>query len=63
VFKRIKELIVKLISVKGVFAITNTGIFIVVQNEFTTYSFLFSWLLFILGREVFKIISLLKNRG
>ena len=60
-FKRIKDLFMKLISVKGVFAITSTVLFFISPSGDTLTAFLASWGLFILGREVFKLADLWKK--
>lgn len=58
---RLHQLINKFLSVKGVFAISSSVIFASKPTEESMYVCLCAWGLFILGREVFKIISLLKG--
>jgi len=61
-FKRLYELLLKFLSVKGMFVLFTSTTFLISQNEFTSFSMLFSWAFFILGREVFKIIDKLKGK-
>lgn len=59
---RIKDLIIKFVSVKGTAAIVSTIIFY--NNPDKEWAFWFcvaSWGLLILGREIFKIITALKG--
>lgn len=58
---RVHQLINKLLSVKGLFVIISTIVYIRSQTDVSMYVYLISWGLFILGREVFKIISLVKG--
>lgn len=60
-WKRIKDLILKLISVKGIFAILSTVLFFMTPNGETLTAFLAAWGLFILGREVFKLTEIWKK--
>lgn len=58
---RVHQLVNKLLSVKGLFVIISTIVYIRSQTDVSMYVYLISWGLFILGREVFKIISLVKG--
>jgi hypothetical protein len=58
-WKRIKELIIKLLSIKGVFAILFTVLaFMEKSDVWMAFS---AWVLFILGREYFKTIIGIKG--
>lgn len=60
--KRIVDLYNKLVSVKGVFALTSTGVFIANPSEEKTFwAFVLAWAVFIGGREVYKIVAMLKK--
>jgi hypothetical protein len=60
--KRIKDLYNKMVSVKGIFALTATGVFIGYPGEEKTFwAFILAWSVFIGGREVYKIVELLKK--
>ena len=59
--KRIKDLILKLLSIKGLFACLSTVLFFMTPNGETLTAFLSAWGLFILGREVFKLTEIWKK--
>ena len=51
-----------MVSVKGMFALTSTGIFIANPGqEWAFWGFVLGWLIFIGGREVYKIVELVKK--
>ena len=58
---RIKQLIDKMLSIKGLFALTSSILFIVKETEYYFIAYLISWCTFIFGREVFKIVCLLRG--
>ena len=60
-WNRIKELIYKFISVKGVMVVAATTVFCIQQTELSFYLCLASWGIFVGAREVFKIVSLIKE--
>lgn len=59
--KRIYDLIIKFISVKGIFVSICTYLFWTTPSGDTLTAFLASWALFILGREAFKLTELWKR--
>ena len=57
--ERIKELICKLLSIKGLFAIVITVLTLI--YAWPAYYVFVAWLVFIFGREAFKLVSLIKK--
>jgi hypothetical protein len=58
--KRIYDLIIKLISVKGTFAITSLIVFAVQQTEYSLYLAVIFCALLVVGREYNKLLEVLK---
>jgi hypothetical protein len=58
--KRFHDLIIKLISVKGLFAITSMVSFIINPNEWTFYLCVTFGALLVVGREYDKLLEILK---
>lgn len=53
-WKRFRDLLIKLSGVKGTFAIINTVIFVHAQNEWSFAGFLVGWIMLIGLREMEK---------
>lgn len=58
--KRIRDLFIKLVSVKGVMAIASFVSFAINQSEWTFYLAVIFGALFIVGREYGKLLEVLK---
>lgn len=60
IWKRIYDLIIKFISVKGVAFVASFSAFVVNPEEYTFYSVVIFGSLFIVGREYGKYLEILK---
>ena len=59
-FKRFYDLIIKLISVKGLFALLSFGVAVLQPGEYTFYLAVIFGSLLVVGREYEKLLEVLK---
>ena len=62
-YQRVKDLLVKMISVKGTFALTASAAYFREPNNTTLIGFIAGWALFIGSREFEKIKGILPKVG